>query len=203
MNNKLVGFISFIVGAAAGAFGAHLYLKEKYHKESQDKVEEALELVRKLRNKKPPAEVLAERMKQEESIDIPPIPGEGREEYEQAMSYNKVYQVPEKVEPKVDLNPKSPRSYYVQDIDIGDLDDYEIVHWTYYQDGVIADEDDREISLMELEESVPQGILSRFATEDIDSLYVRNDVFKCEYEILVDERTYEEVVGEKPYLKDE
>lgn len=202
MNNKLVGFMSFVVGAAAGALGAHLYLKEKYHKESQDKVEEALELVRKLRNKKPPAEVLAERMKQEEAIDIPPIPGEDREEYEQAMSYNKVYQVPEKVEPKVELNPKSPRSYYVQDIDIGDLDDYEIVHWTYYQDGVIADENDREISLMELEESVPQGILSRFATEDIDSLYVRNDVFKCEYEILVDERTYEEVVGEKPYLKD-
>lgn len=199
MNNKIWIPISFIFGAAGGFIGAHFFLKEKYHREAQEKIDEALEVVRNLRAKKPPEEILAEKEKERAAA----APAEDPREAKQTVPYDSVYHTPVPVHTprtEIELNPKNEEKVYIREEDLGDEDDFEIIHWTYYVDGVIADEDDFELSLDDINDALPEGALSRLRIEEVEGLYVRNYKTKCEYSVLVDERTYTEVVGEKPYL---
>lgn len=199
MNNKIWIPVSFIFGAACGFLGAHFFLKEKYHREAQEKIDEALEVVRNLRAKKPPEEILAEKEKERAAA----APAEDPREAKQTVPYDGVYHTPVPVHTprtEIELNPKNEEKVYIREEDLGDEDDFEIIHWTYFVDGVIADEDDFELSLDDINNALPDGALSRLRIEEVEGLYVRNYKTKCDYSVLVDERTYTEVVGEKPYL---
>ena len=68
---------------------------------------------------------------------------------------------------------------------------------TYYADGVLADENDEVIE--DVEDAVGIDSLNRFGEYEDDSVFVRNDARKCDYEILLDQRTYSEVVEDMPH----
>ena len=70
----------------------------------------------------------------------------------------------------------------------------------YYADNTLADEDDRVMDEEEIERVVGMDSLTRFGEYEDDTVFVRNDALKCEYEIMLDQRTYFEVVKERPYL---
>ena len=75
--------------------------------------------------------------------------------------------------------------YMITAEDFAELDDYNTVSLYYYADGVLADEDDNIID--DIEDTVGEAALGRmFDDVHIDSLYVRNDVRKTDYEILRD-----------------
>lgn len=71
--------------------------------------------------------------------------------------------------------------------------DYEKISLTYYADGILADELD---ALVESVDSVV-GLdsLDRFGEYEDDSVFVRNDTLKCDYEILKDQRRWEDIVS--------
>ena len=50
-------------------------------------------------------------------------------------------------------------------------------------------------------ETIGKDSLTHFGEYEDDSVFVRNDRLKADYEILMDQRTYAEVLQEKPYLK--
>lgn len=52
----------------------------------------------------------------------------------------------------------------------------------------------------EIEETVGKGSLTHFGEYEPDSVFVRNDRLKVDYEILMDQRTYAQVLEEKPWL---
>ena len=54
--------------------------------------------------------------------------------------------------------------------------------------------------LFRSEESVGKESLTHFGEYEDDSVFVRNDNLKADYEILADKRTYAELLKEKPYL---
>ena len=76
-------------------------------------------------------------------------------------------------------------------------EEHEQISLTYYADGVLADENDEVIE--DVEDAVGIDSLNHFGEYEDDSVFVRNDARKCDYEILLDQRTYSEVVEDMPH----
>ena len=89
--------------------------------------------------------------------------------------------------------------YVISPDEFGELDDYEKVSLTYYKDGVLTDDNDDIID--DVDAVVGLESLDHFGEYEDDSVFVRNDQRMCDYEILLDLRTYSEAMrDEKPYL---
>lgn len=78
--------------------------------------------------------------------------------------------------------------------EFGSEDDYETINLTYYADGVLTDEDD--IPIEDVDGMIGEDSLTHFGEYEDDSVHVRNDKLKCDYEILYDTRNYSDVVGD-------
>ena len=78
--------------------------------------------------------------------------------------------------------------------EFGSEDDYETETLTYYADGVLTDEDD--VPIEDVDDMVGEDSLTHFGEYEDDSVHVRNDKRKCDYEILYDPRNYSDVVGD-------
>ena len=68
---------------------------------------------------------------------------------------------------------------------------YKKVSLNYYDDGVLTDENDDIIS--DVDKVVGKDSLTRFGEYEPDTVYVRNDRKKTDYEILADTRRYEDI----------
>ena len=84
--------------------------------------------------------------------------------------------------------------------EFGDQDGYDQISLTYYADKTLTDDRDRAMDENEIDDTVGKENLNRFGEYEPDSVFVRNDRLKADYEILLDARTYAEVLQEKPYL---
>ena len=87
--------------------------------------------------------------------------------------------------------------YVIPPEQFGDNEEHEQISLTYYADGVLADENDEVIE--DVEDAVGIDSLNHFGEYEDDSVFVRNDARKCDYEILLDQRTYSEVVEDMPH----
>lgn len=86
--------------------------------------------------------------------------------------------------------------------DFGEADEYDQISLTYYSDGTLANDHDRPMNVDDILQTVGtewKRMLDNPDRDD-DAVYVRNDGLKVDYEILWDERTYAQVLKEKPYL---
>ena len=81
--------------------------------------------------------------------------------------------------------------YVISPDDFDEHDDYEVVSLVYYSDKVLTDEDDNVIE--DVEGMVGEESLSHFGEYEDDSVFVRNDERKTDYEILLDERRFADV----------
>jgi len=86
------------------------------------------------------------------------------------------------------------KPYVISPDDFGDMDDYAQISLTYYSDDILADEDDEIIE--DVEETVGIDFAEHFGDYEDDSVFVRNDRLKCDYEILRDNRPYSDVTGQ-------
>lgn len=66
--------------------------------------------------------------------------------------------------------------------------DYEAVSLTYYADNVLTDEMDDIVE--DVDDRIGEDSLTHFGEYEDDSVFVRNDLYKIDYEILLDERNY-------------
>ena len=89
------------------------------------------------------------------------------------------------------------RPYVIPPEEFGEMDGYSQVSLTFYADNVLTDEYDRIIP--DVDKVVGFDSLSHFGEYEDDSVFVRNDRLKCDYEILADQRTYFGVVLKEPY----
>ena len=80
--------------------------------------------------------------------------------------------------------------YVISPNDFGELDGYETISLTYYANGVLTDDQDNIID--NVDEVIGMEALSHFGEYEDDSVFVRNDERKCDYEILLDYRSYED-----------
>lgn len=171
MNQKLTGFLLFVLGAGVGAFATYKFVEQKYKRIADEEIESVKEAFKK---------------KVEKKKDKKPV------ETKKAVTA-----APASVTPKslgyATAVPEKPKQIYIISPDeFGEFSTYETVSLTYYSDGVLTTQDDQIID--DVENYVGKGFETHFGEYEDDSVFVRNDDKQTDYEILRDNRTYQEVV---------
>lgn len=179
MNNKLVGILSFAVGGAVGFAAANKLMKDKYEQLVQDEIDSVKAAFR----KEHPLPEKKERPKPTEKER------KAYSEYTAKLGYTEEKKPAPVQEPHI-ISPE----------EFGDQDEYDEISLTYYADGTVTDDNDRAMSEDEVEETIGKESLTHFGEYEDDSVFVRNDRLKADYEVLIDQRSYADVLREKPYL---
>ena len=173
---------------AKGTF--YLYFKDKYEKLAEEDFNS-----RRVFNedkKDESVEPVVEKTADSRTVDKPSIAECAailqREGY---VNYSDMQNKKQKQEIAVD------RPYVIQPSDFGEFDDYEKISLTYTADGVLLDDMNEIVD--DIEETVGEDSLEHFGEYEDDSVYVRNDAKKCDYEILLDQRNYQEIFETQPH----
>lgn len=178
MNKGVIGVIFFTAGGAAGFLAANKLMKDKYEQLVQDEIDSVKAAFRK------------ERPQPEEKPQKPT-------EKEQT-AYSQYIAKLGYTEEKKPVPIQAP--CVISPDDFGTQDGYDEISLTYYADGTVTDDSDHAMSDDEIEETIGKDSLNHFGDYEPDSVFVRNDRLKADYEILADPRSYADVLQEKPYL---
>jgi len=191
MSDKLITVAALFVGAAIGSFITWKYVGKKYDQIIQEEIDSVKETFSKNRN----AEY--EEMGKEISKGIE----DGLAEKDSDLTSKikdysgRLQKQKEKYTNNSNFNSGAP--YVITPEEFGEFKDYEKFSLTYYADKVLADENDELID--DVEEIVGFDSLNHFGEYENDSVFVRNDAKKCDYEILLDLRKYSDVYKNIPY----
>lgn len=190
MNSKVAFIIGSVVGVGIGVAGTYSYFKDKYEKLAEEDFNS-----RRLFDedkKDEPVEPVVEKTADSRTVDKPSIAAYSailqKEGY---VNYSDMQDKKQKQEIAVD------RPYVIQPSDFGEFDDYEKISLTYTADGVLLDDMNEIVD--DIEETVGEDSLEHFGEYEDDSVYVRNDAKKCDYEILLDQRNYQEIFETHPH----
>ena len=195
MNNALKNLFIFAVGAAAGAVTTWKLLNDKYEKLYHEEVEAYKEYHKEKSDKattepKPEPEPEVKKEEYIHKVDQDPIMNKLRDTIERAgytdYSTTKV---------KNESEEKDIRPYVIRPEELGDQIGYDVIELTYYADGVVAEEDD---VMDDVDEVIGIDSLGHFGQFEEDAVCVRNDRLKCDYQILLDERKYSDVIDKEP-----
>jgi hypothetical protein len=200
MSSKGMVFLAFIAGAGIGSVCTWQLLKRKYELIAQEEIdsvkaayatrETGKSLVEGFCNGLKVAEDRTQ--KDEGDVDFKKyasiIQKEGYTDYSRSVEEKKGEAFVEK-------------PYVISPEEFGEFEEYEKISLTYYADEVLADENDEEVD--DVDEIVGDESLNHFGEYEDDSVFVRNDRLKCDYEILLDQRNYSDVAKTRPHRVEE
>ena len=181
MNKTVKEIIFFGAGSAAGFLLARKLLTEKYMRIAQEEID-SVKAHFSFRNEK------TEKEKPKPEKEQPA----NYRQYTAELGYR------DKDETLPPASESRPR--VISPDEFGDRDGYDQISLTYYADKTLTDDRDHAMDEEEIEDTVGKENLTHFGEYEPDSVFVRNDRLKADYEILLDTRTYAEVLQEKPYL---
>ena len=180
--NTLNKALWFAAGVAMGSVVTWKLVKTKYEQMAQEEIEFVKE-----RFEKKYGEV-----KENTSDDIM-LPGYNEKpsisEYASMLDELK-YSKEAKTENEEDENMED-EPYVISPDEFDEHEDYEVETLTYYADGVLTDWYDEPIE--DVEDYIGKDALNRFGEYEKDTVYVRNDIHKSDYEIQRDNRNYADV----------
>lgn len=190
MNSKVAFIIGSVVGVGIGVAGTYSYFKDKYEKLAEEDFNSRRTFDDDKKDE--PEEPVAEKTADSRTIDKSSIAEYvARLQKEGYVNYNDMPEKEMKQEVVVD------RPYVIQPLDFIEFDDYEKISLTYTADGVLLDDINEIVD--DIEETVGEDSLEHFGEYEDDSVYVRNDAKKCDYEILLDQRNYQEILETQPH----
>ena len=185
--NKLSYLLVFAAGALIGSAATWYFVKDKYEKLAQEEIDSVKETFKKSYED--------QEVKHEEEIH------KVENKYYNALAQD--YNYEKKSRPETILEEdeeeevrKMDEPYVIKPYEFGDYIDYEQISLLYFADGVLADEDTLDV-IDDVDETVGEYFADHFGEYEEDSVYVRNDAKRCEYEILKDERQYKDVASKK------
>ena len=192
MMSKVTGLIIFVLGAATGSIVTWQFAKKKYEQIAEEEINSVKEMFLKREQDardveitvEPQPSVEASLKKFEEKPDI--------STYAEILK-NEAY-VPEGTE-MVENKP-----YVISPDEFGENEDYDTISLTYYADQVLVDDGGDKIE--DVDDVVGMESLTHFGEYEDDSVFVGNDRLRCDYEILMDERTYSEAQKERPHQRE-
>lgn len=200
--NKLYVFLAFVAGGVCGVLGTKTYFEDLYRRQ----YEEDLESVKKVWTYKKPVKDDAKKE------DEPVLDKEPREN--EMYQYAKILQkkgyinysdtpvdTSEMTAPEVYAPLENYKDPYPIPPDILGSDGYDQITLFYTEDKVLLNEDDTKVD--NIEDIVGLDSLNHFGEYEEDVLYVRNERLRTDYEVLMDPRTYPQVLEERPYLSRE
>ena len=200
MSSKGMAFLAFIVGAGMGSVCTWKLLKRKYELIAQEEIDsvKAAYATREIgkgfvEGFRDGFKVAEDRTQKDEGdVDFKKyasiIQKEGYTDYSRSVEEKKGEAFVEK-------------PYVISPEEFGEFEEYEKISLTYYADKVLADENDEEVD--DVDEIVGEESLNHFGEYEDDSVFVRNDRLKCDYEILLDQRNYSDVAKTRPHRVEE
>lgn len=185
MNKDLLNkLLIFAAGSVIGSAVTFVVMKRKY--ESYEWEEEYIE-----EQEEEPQEKEEEQVKEKAGKlmnegfreGLKSVKRENMIQYNKILNDNEYSSGEEKKEAKDVEKP-----YMITVDDYAELDDYNTESLYYFEDGVLTDESENIID--DVEDIVGEEALAKFDEEEVDSVYVRNDARKTDYEILRDMGNY-------------
>ena len=191
MNKMSTNMFIFAVGAAIGSAVAWLYAKKYYERIANEEIESMKEWV--ARRVKDQDEEKEE--ESEPSIQSPYTPSTKPDLMDYAskvkdlgyVDYSRRTEEKKEAEDEEEVDDTDDYIYVIKPEIFGE-EDYEEVSLTYYADGVLTDEQDNPIE--DVAGMVGADYASHFGEYEDDSVFIRNDRLRTDFEILADQRKY-------------
>lgn len=196
MNNKANVFVMFTIGVAIGATVAWVMVKKKYEQLAMEEID-SVKTVFSKREVSTTAEIDV-REKADQAKEKPNVVEYAAKLHKEGYTnYSDIFndEMKKGVDEMIGFS-ESDRPYVIAPDIFGELDGYEKISLTYYSDQILADDSDEIVD--NVEDVVGFDSLSHFGDYEDDSVFVRNDRLKCDYEILLDQRSYSDIVKNKP-----
>ena len=202
MNTFLTKAFIFVAGAAVGAAASWKILEAHFKRITQEEIDSVKEYYSNKPNRTTDEDNVEEKDKNVE------IETEKETTEPDTFSHRKYADIlaqrgytdysrmatEEKETPPTEEEPESSDEgpYVISPIEFGQREDYDTISLTYYADGVVAD--DMDCRLLDVDDVIGIDSLNHFGDYEEDCVYVRNDEYKADYEILADVRRYADIV---------
>lgn len=192
MSNGAFGyFLTFTIGATVGAVVAWKVLSDKYEQEIQNEIAALREL--RSNNVTSDEQVALE--------DVNSVQKKTGEEYIRMLNNHGYTKYGDATDIPEDVPDTSDEPYVISPEEFA-MVGYKVENLVYYTDGVLAN-DDMHI-LDDIESTIGEESLARFGEYEDDSVHVRNDALRIDYEILLSSKSYSEAMASlHPYDMEE
>ena len=193
---KVKCVVAFIFGAAVGSVASWALTKRKYERKADEEIESMRSYYseRFISNEN---EVVEKEPDVKESI----IPIEElKKEYSDIVD---LFGYAKNEEKGGESNMGMDGPYVISPEEFDEKDGYEIRSFTFYADGVLEDENQNVIDDKDIEKLIGIKSLDCFGEYEEDSVFVRNDELKTDFEILYDMSKYSEIYHQDSHSVDE
>lgn len=193
-------FAMFLAGATVGAATAWVCLRKRYEQIAQEEIDSVKAA---FAEKKPVftnENRIDEQVENQHKADIAKLKPDlvdyaaklQEEGYVNYTEHSKKNTEEKKEEPMLDT------PYVISPDEFGATDNYAQISLVYYDgDEVLADEEDEIVE--DIAGTVGEDFAEHFGEYEDDSVFVRNDRLRCDYEICKDNRSYADVTGDSAY----
>lgn len=188
--NKALYFLSFAVGAVTGGLISWRVTKKKMSKI----VDDELASIHKIYSK----DAAAEKLK-----SITPEKPDTKEYIRQMKQSEEYEQKVRDMEYKNPIEDKGPvsgevKKYTIPPEQFAELSDYGTETLYFYKDGYLVDENEDTLTKEDIEKYIGFESLNTFGEYDDDVVYVRNDIMKRDFEIILEESNWEDIPKPDP-----
>lgn len=187
MKSILSSTLIFLGGAVIGSAVTYKVLKTRYEQLMKEEVDSVKEVFARLNG------VDISEVESDETADEDKEPTEEDIVNSIISSNNYVSSHTEKPQKGGPGPMKTDSPYVITPEEFGELEDegYETIVLSYYTDGILAD--DSHFIVEDIDAVVGADFADHFGEYEDDSVHVRNDRLKTDYEILLEARAYKDV----------
>lgn len=185
--------ISYILTFAAGALVGATVMKKAYEKIAQEEIDSIKNRYEEKYSDEKEAESAEETVNNDDlkTVYDDVIKTTG---YSEQTDYSEISRKPvKKNEESKDVEKEkadTTRPYLIPPNKMSENEDYDTISYTYYkEDGIVADDC---LDIVEnIEETIGFESLSKFGEYEDDAVHIRNDILKCDYEVLLSYESYD------------
>lgn len=197
MNTTMSNAVAFTIGVATGASVTYILIKKHFKKIADDEIDTMREYFQNKRAEEAnaleeePDEAEVKEARDEHQEDKPNI-----REYASLIKKENYTNYSDTTADKKKEVDDVEKPYVITPEEFGELD-YSTISLTYYSDGVLTYESDELVE--DVDDIVGADFAEHFGEYEDDSVFIRNDRMKTDFEILVDKRNYSDVVETNPH----
>ena len=197
MNTRLSNAVAFTIGVATGVSVTYILIKKHFKKIADDEIDTMREYFQNKRAEganaleEEPDEAEVKEARDEHQEDKPNI-----REYASLIKKENYTNYSDTTADKKKEVDDVEKPYVITPEEFGELD-YSTISLTYYSDGVLTYESDELVEAVD--DIVGADFAEHFGEYEDDSVFIRNDRMKTDFEILVDKRNYSDVVETNPH----
>ena len=197
MNTTMSNAVAFTIGVATGASVTYVLIKKHFKKIADDEIDTMREYFQNKRAEEAnaleeePDEAEVKEARDEHQEDKPNI-----REYTSLIKKENYTNYSDTTADKKKEVDDVEKPYVITPEEFGELD-YSTISLTYYSDGVLTYESDELVE--DVDDIVGADFAEHFGEYEDDSVFIRNDRMKTDFEILADKRNYSDVVETNPH----